>query len=163
MSILDGNLNDFHSGWYQMVLAQPSHSYDFFYMLVPLGDLAFTKAMGNSNGNLHLYWKEFWNQDTPRLQGGFIWDMIDQGIRVPDTKNGGYYFAYGGDFGDEINDLQFCINVSCFVFFHEYFMTNGPNSRRYVNVFIYTGHVYSRPRTASRRSRDHASSAASTF
>jgi len=37
--------------------------------------------MGNSNGNIHKYWKEFWNQDHPRLQGGFVWDMVDQGIR----------------------------------------------------------------------------------
>ena len=36
----------------------------------------YSHAMGNSNGNLHLYWKEFWNPDIPRLQGGFIWDMI---------------------------------------------------------------------------------------
>ena len=38
-------------------------------------------AMGNSNGNIHKYWKEFWNKDPPRLQGGFVWDMVDQGIR----------------------------------------------------------------------------------
>ena len=37
--------------------------------------------MGNSNGNIHKYWKEFWNKDLPRSQGGFIWDMVDQGIR----------------------------------------------------------------------------------
>ena len=30
----------------------------------------YSHAMGNSNGNLHLYWKEFWNKDIPRLQGG---------------------------------------------------------------------------------------------
>jgi beta-galactosidase/beta-glucuronidase len=121
--------------------------------------------MGNSNGNLHLYWKEFWNQDTPRLQGGFIWDMIDQGIRVPDTKNGGHYFAYGGDFGDEINDLQFCINVSRWLCFHDYSKTKGPNKLMsdITLLSIYTGHVYSRPRTTSCRSRDHVSSTASSF
>lgn len=71
----------------------------------------YSHAMGNSNGNLHMYWEEFWSEDTPRLQGGFIWDMIDQGLRVPDTTNGeGTYFAYGGDFGDDVNDAQFCIN-----------------------------------------------------
>jgi beta-galactosidase len=73
----------------------------------------YSHAMGNSNGNLHLYWKEFWSKETPRLQGGFIWDMIDQGLRIPGKKEGdGHYFAYGGDFGDTINDAQFCINVS---------------------------------------------------
>lgn len=72
----------------------------------------YSHAMGNSNGNLHLYWKEFWNPAVPRLQGGFIWDYIDQGLRQTDVKTGREYFAYGGDFGDTINDLQFCINVS---------------------------------------------------
>ena len=36
----------------------------------------YSHSMNNSNGNLHLYWKEFWNPETPRLQGGYIWDMI---------------------------------------------------------------------------------------
>jgi beta-galactosidase/beta-glucuronidase len=71
----------------------------------------YSHSMNNSNGNLDLYWENIWNPDTPRLQGGFIWDMIDQGLRKR-TKNGVEYFAYGGDFGDEINDRQFCINVS---------------------------------------------------
>jgi beta-galactosidase len=68
----------------------------------------YSHAMGNSNGNLHLYWNEFWDSDKPRLQGGFIWDMIDQGLRIK-TKDG-FYFGYGGDFDDPVNDLQFCIN-----------------------------------------------------
>ena len=73
----------------------------------------YSHSMGNSNGNLHLYWKEFWNKEIPRLQGGFIWDMVDQGLRVPsDDTTGDFYFAYGGDFGDHVNDRQFCINVS---------------------------------------------------
>jgi len=72
----------------------------------------YSHAMGNSNGNLHLYWKEFWNPDLPRLQGGYIWDMIDQGLRLRcDNHPDKFYFGYGGDFGDTCNDLQFCINV----------------------------------------------------
>jgi beta-galactosidase len=72
----------------------------------------YSHSMNNSNGNLHLYWSEkcFWSSELPRLQGGFIWDFKDQGLRQ--EKNGRKYFAYGGDFGDEINDRQFCINVS---------------------------------------------------
>lgn len=38
----------------------------------------YSHAMGNSNGNLHLYWKEFWDPKLPRLQGGFVWDMIGE-------------------------------------------------------------------------------------
>lgn len=66
--------------------------------------------MGNSNGNIHLYWEYFYSNKFPRLQGGFIWDMIDQGIRKVCPSTGVAYFGYGGDFGDEINDAQFCIN-----------------------------------------------------
>ena len=71
----------------------------------------YSHSMNNSNGNLHLYWDAFWDKNLPRLQGGFIWDMIDQGLRKR-TKSGREYYAYGGDFGDVINDRQFCINVS---------------------------------------------------
>lgn len=67
----------------------------------------YSHAMGNSNGNLHMYWERFWSKEVPRLQGGCIWDMIDQGLEMADGQ-----YGYGGDFGDEINDLQFCINVS---------------------------------------------------
>lgn len=35
----------------------------------------YSHAMGNSNGNLHLYWKAFWDDELPRLQGGCIWDL----------------------------------------------------------------------------------------
>lgn len=70
----------------------------------------YSHAMNNSNGNLHLYWEKFWDDSNPRIQGGFIWDMIDQGLRKK-NKGGREYFGYGGDFGDVINDRQFCINV----------------------------------------------------
>jgi len=70
----------------------------------------YSHAMGNSNGNINLYWKTFWDKRLPRLAGGFIWDMVDQGIRKIDPETKAEYFAYGGDFGDVINDKQFCIN-----------------------------------------------------
>ena len=43
------------------------------------------------------------------MQGGFIWDWVDQGLTQHDAS-GNSYWAYGGDFGEEINDGQFCIN-----------------------------------------------------
>lgn len=70
----------------------------------------YTHAMGNSNGNLDRYYDMFWAEDKPRIQGGFVWDMIDQGLRKVDKKTGREFFAYGGDFGEEIHDAQFCIN-----------------------------------------------------
>jgi beta-galactosidase len=47
----------------------------------------------------------------PKLQGGFIWDWVDQGILKTD-ENGEKYWAYGGDFGEEglPSDGNFCIN-----------------------------------------------------
>ena len=64
-------------------------------------------AMGNSNGSLDDYWEAF--ESTPGLQGGFIWDWIDQGLTWIDDQ-GRPYFAYGGAFGDEPNDADFCAN-----------------------------------------------------
>jgi beta-galactosidase len=73
----------------------------------PLILCEYAHAMGNSLGNFDDYWQAF--RDYPRLQGGFIWDWVDQGLSKTD-ENGTHYWAYGGDFGDDVNDRQFCIN-----------------------------------------------------
>ncbi len=62
-------------------------------------------AMGNSNGSLAEHWAAF--ESTPGLQGGFIWEWIDHGLTWIDD-DGQPYFAYGGTFGDEPNDGDFC-------------------------------------------------------
>jgi len=67
----------------------------------------YSHAMGNSCGGLHLYWDLF--EKYPQLQGGFIWDWIDQSIRVTD-QDGTVRMTYGGDFGDSPNDGNFCGN-----------------------------------------------------
>jgi beta-galactosidase len=67
----------------------------------------YSHAMGNSCGNLFKYWELF--DQYPILQGGFIWDWIDQSIRTT-TADGITYQAYGGDFGDTPNDGNFCGN-----------------------------------------------------
>ncbi len=64
-------------------------------------------AMGNSMGGLGDYWDEI--RARKNLIGGFIWDMIDQGLLTTNDK-GEEYYAYGGDFGDKPNDANFCIN-----------------------------------------------------
>ena len=73
----------------------------------PLIMCEYAHAMGNSCGNLKDYWDAI--ESTPGLQGGFIWDWVDQGI-VKTTPDGRRYWAYGGDFGDKINDMNFCLN-----------------------------------------------------
>ncbi|HEX7759135.1 MAG TPA: glycoside hydrolase family 2 TIM barrel-domain containing protein [Caulobacteraceae bacterium] len=65
----------------------------------------YSHAMGNSNGSLGDYWDAFERCDG--LQGGFIWEWCDHGI-ARKTQDGRAYFAYGGDFGDTPNDLNFC-------------------------------------------------------
>ncbi|MEO1414974.1 MAG: glycoside hydrolase family 2 TIM barrel-domain containing protein [Bacteroidota bacterium] len=67
----------------------------------------YAHAMGNSTGNFLEYWEAF--RKHPRLQGGFIWDYMDQGIQQT-ADNGSIYYAYGGDFGDQSPDSNFCIN-----------------------------------------------------
>ncbi|ANE48192.1 beta-galactosidase [Paenibacillus swuensis] len=67
----------------------------------------YSHAMGNSNGGLHKYWELF--EKYPVLQGGFIWDWIDQAIRSR-TEDGTEYMAYGGDFGETPHDGNFCGN-----------------------------------------------------
>lgn len=71
----------------------------------PLIMCEYSHAMGNSNGSLKDYFAAF--EKYHGLQGGFIWEWIDHGIRQTD-KNGRQYWAYGGDFGDEPNDHNFC-------------------------------------------------------
>ena len=67
----------------------------------------YSHAMGNSNGSLKDYYALF--ERYPRLQGGFIWEWIDHGIlqKQPDGKP---EWRYGGDFGDEPNDRNFCVD-----------------------------------------------------
>lgn len=55
----------------------------------------YAHAMGNSTGNFKDQWDAIYKY--PNLQGGFIWDWVDQGLWV-DSEDGGYW-AYGGDFG----------------------------------------------------------------
>ncbi|MBK1878532.1 beta-galactosidase [Pelagicoccus mobilis] len=73
----------------------------------PLILCEYAHAMGNSLGGFFKYWENFRKHD--RLQGGFIWDWVDQGLSKQD-EDGREYWAYGGDFGDSVNDRQFCIN-----------------------------------------------------
>ena len=68
----------------------------------------YAHAMGNSNGNLYKYWNLFRKYD--KLQGGFIWDWVDQAIYEPIPSGKGEYLAYGGDWGDNPNDGNFCAN-----------------------------------------------------
>ena len=73
----------------------------------PLILCEYAHAMGNSFGGFAKYWQAF--RAYPRLQGGFVWDWVDQALTKTD-ENGESFWAYGGDFGDTPNDRQFCMN-----------------------------------------------------
>lgn len=74
----------------------------------PLILCEYAHAMGNSLGNFQDYWDLF--ESYPNLQGGFIWDWVDQGME--DFRNGVRFLDYGGAFGmqDFRNDKAFCLN-----------------------------------------------------
>jgi len=73
----------------------------------PMILIEYAHAMGNSQGNFADYWEVF--ESHPSMQGGFIWDFVDQGIRKT-ADNGREFWAVGGDFGDKPNDGNFCAN-----------------------------------------------------
>ena len=66
----------------------------------------YTHAMGNSNGDIQDYWDLV--RKYPSMQGGFIWDFVDQAVWKSDAR--GRWLAYGGDFGDKPNDDNFNCN-----------------------------------------------------
>jgi len=67
----------------------------------------YAHAMGNGPGGLTEYWDTIYNNKN--IQGAFVWEWCDHGIRVVE-KDGSSWFAYGGDFGDKPNDSNFCID-----------------------------------------------------
>lgn len=91
----------------------------------PLVLCEYSHAMGNSNGNLHAYWRLF--RRHPRIQGGFVWDWVDQGLKkwisapTPLKNASGQCienvkgekvaaWGYGGDFNEPMDDGNFCMN-----------------------------------------------------
>ena len=75
----------------------------------PFLQCEYAHAMGNSLGNFQEYWDVY--EHYPKLQGGFIWDFVDQGI-YKTLPNGKKILTYGGDYGDKDtpSDNNFLIN-----------------------------------------------------
>nr|WP_320057818.1 glycoside hydrolase family 2 TIM barrel-domain containing protein [uncultured Bacteroides sp.] len=69
----------------------------------------YSHAMGNSTGNFQEYFDII--STSKHMQGGFIWDWVDQGLATKD-ENGRFYWGYGGDFGSAQypNEENFCTN-----------------------------------------------------
>jgi beta-galactosidase len=77
----------------------------------PLIMCEYSHAMGNSNGTLAEYWEAI--ESTRGLQGGFIWEMWDHGP-VQTLADGTTRNAYGGDYGEEKHDGNFCCDGMVF-------------------------------------------------
>lgn len=96
---------DVYSGMYYRV--EVLREYGEGDAALPMIECEYEHAMGNSEGNFDEYWDAF---DTYRnLQGGFIWDFIDQSIYLT-ADDGTVFFGYGGDFGERVHDDNFCAN-----------------------------------------------------
>src|SRR3990172_1504322 len=77
------------------------------YITKPIILCEYVHSMGNSTGNMEVYWDLIYNHKN--IIGALIWDWVDQGLYKKDN-NGKMFWAYGGDMGDEVNDGNFCIN-----------------------------------------------------
>lgn len=74
----------------------------------PLIQCEYAHAMGNSEGGFKEYWDLY--RKYPVLQGGFIWDFVDQGLRKYNDR-GDMFYAYGGDYGKDLpSDNNFLNN-----------------------------------------------------
>jgi beta-galactosidase len=67
----------------------------------------YAHAMGNGPGGLRDYQELF--EAHPRVAGGFVWEWIDHGV-ARTAQDGTLYYAYGGDFGEEVHDGNFVID-----------------------------------------------------
>lgn len=68
----------------------------------------YNHAMGNSNGELSDWWNVIYS--FPRACGGCVWEWCDHGIKDGETKDGRPRYRYGGDFGEEYHDGNFCMD-----------------------------------------------------
>lgn len=99
------NISDMHSWMY--LTAKQLETMDFEQLTKPAILCEYFHGMGNSMGDMRKYMQLF--ETIPKLQGGFIWDLVDQAILTKD-ENGLSYLGCGGDFGDTYNDGYFCGN-----------------------------------------------------
>jgi beta-galactosidase len=82
----------------------PDAAADAHRRALPFLQCEFVHAMGNGPGGMSEYEASFRTYD--RTQGGFVWEWLEHGIRRR-TADGREFFAYGGDFGEEIHDGNF--------------------------------------------------------
>lgn len=82
----------------------PDAAADAHRRALPFLQCEYVHAMGNGPGGMSEYETSF--RRYPRTQGGFVWEWLEHGIRRT-TDDGREFFAYGGDFGEELHDGNF--------------------------------------------------------
>jgi beta-galactosidase len=71
----------------------------------PMIQCEYAHVQGNSGGNFKDYWDTIYAHD--KLQGGFIWDWVDQSM-YRYTKDGKRYWGDGGEYGPNPGgDIEF--------------------------------------------------------
>lgn len=104
---IKGPHTDIYSPMYKKIDVLINHA--IYMPTKPLILCEYAHAMGNSVGNLQDYWDVI--EKYPSLQGGHIWDWVDQGLHA-ETEDGKFYWAYGGDLAPEgtPSSANFCMN-----------------------------------------------------
>lgn len=75
----------------------------------PVCPSEYCHSMGNSTGSIDLQWEQIYKY--PHLQGGFIWDWVDQALEKYDEDGRFMFWAYGGDYGENApSDGNFLCN-----------------------------------------------------
>lgn len=74
----------------------------------PLVLCEFTHAMGNSSGDAEDYWELM--EQYPGFCGGFVWEWCDHAVQQGLDQTGRPLYSYGGDFGEELHDGNFCVD-----------------------------------------------------
>ena len=74
----------------------------------PLLLIEYCHAMGNGPGDLEDYFQIIYEYDV--LCGGFVWEWCDRAIYQGQAANGKEKYLYGGDFGEEVHDGNFCMD-----------------------------------------------------
>ncbi len=86
----------------------------------------YAHAMGNGPGGLTEYQNVFYKHDC--IQGHYVWEWCDHGIRAQDD-NGNVWYKFGGDYGDYPNNYNFCLDGLIYSD-----QTPGPGLKEYKQV-----------------------------
>ena len=70
--------------------------------------IEYCHAMGNGPGDLEDYFQMIYQYDV--LCGGFVWEWCDHAVYQGQAANGKEKYLYGGDFGEEVHDGNFCMD-----------------------------------------------------